>query len=225
MPGYKFSTKRQKLVPGYVPIKRDYSARYAAKTKYGRKFASPKETGYHDVGSTTYDMSTSGSILHLNVVPQGTTVISRVGKKYMLKSIQFRGRSIAGSATTVADGAYMIVYDKRPTGSLPSITDILVSVNSESFNNDSNSPRFQILKRVDRIFTGNSSTITTDGCAHTEDFFLKLRNLPVVCKFGTAGTIGEISDGALYMVSVGNVAAGTSAPSISGQFRIRFLDV
>lgn len=227
MPGYKFSNKRQKLVPGYVPINRTFASKFAAKAKYGRKLAAAKETGYSDLAGSTWNMSTSGTILHLTVVPQGATQITRVGKKILLKSLQFRGRSIAGSAGTVADGSYIIVYDRRPTGALPAITDILDTVNSDSFNLDNNSGRFKILKRVDRIFIGNSTT-AADMCeatAHTEDFFLKLRNMPMVFKSAGSGLIADVEEGAIYMVSVGNVAAGTGVPTISGNFRLRFVDV
>ena len=45
----------------------------------------------------------------------------------------------------------MIVYDKRPTGALPTVSDILVSASSSAMNNDANTGRFSILKRHDDI--------------------------------------------------------------------------
>lgn len=142
-----------------------------------------------------------------------------------MKSLQMRGSSFSNSATTIADASFMVVYDKRPTGALPTITDILISANSASFNNDNNSGRFRILKRVDRQFIGNSATPATGLEANTEDFWLDLKGLPVVFKAAGTGAIGDIEEGALYIVTVGNVAAGNGAATLSSGFRTRFVDI
>lgn len=149
----------------------------------------------------------------------------RVGKKVVLKSLQIRGNSAAGTAGTVADSAYLIVYDKRPTGSLPAITDILQSVASDAMNNDNNSGRFRILKRVDRQFIGNRSTPATGCEAYTEDDYLSLKGLPVTFKSAGTGAIADIEEGALYLVTVGNTAAGTAAPVLAINIRTRFMDI
>jgi hypothetical protein len=57
------------------------------------------------------------------------------------------------------------------------------------------------------------------------DWWLDLKNLPVVYKAATTGAINDIEEGALYLVTVGNIAAGTAAANTSSAFRLRFKDV
>ena len=200
------------------------SSRYNAAMMNRRGVASP-ETGFVDLTSAAYGMNTTGAIALVATVAQGASVNQRVGKKIAWKSIQVRGSFVAGTSGTVADGAMILVYDRRPTGSLPAITDILVSASSEAFNNDANSGRFQILKRVDINFTGNSTTPATGRESQSADCFLSLKGLPGVFKAAGTGAIGDIEQGAIYIVTVGNLVSGATAPNAALAFRTRFLDV
>jgi len=186
-----------------------------------------KELGYVDVAVANYVLNTSGQCVHLNVVPQGTTVNTRVGKKIRMKGIQCRGFMKNDTTAILNDVAFMIVYDRRPTGSLPAITDILVSASSTAFNNDANSGRFQILKREDYTLTGNplNATTITERTVVEGSFFLGLKDMPTVFKAAGTGAIGDIEQGALYLLTVGNVAAGTAAATATLAFRVRFMDV
>jgi len=186
-----------------------------------------RETGFVDVSAATYAMDTTGSVTLLNTIAQGASVNQRVGKKVVLKSLQFRGNLQNGSTATVNDVAFMIVYDKRPTGALPTITDILSSATAFSMNNDANSGRFSILKRHDDVLLGNATAAAnyTDEMYKSCDFFLSLKDRPTTFKAAGTGAIGDIEEGALYLVTIGIVAAGTAAASLQGAFRTRFLDV
>ena len=114
-----------------------------------------KETGYIDVAAADYVLDTTGSVTLLNTVAQGAAVTQRVGKKIVMKGLQCRGNLQNGSTANSNDVAFMIVYDKRPTGALPTVSDILVSASSSAMNNDANTGRFSILKRHDDILIGN----------------------------------------------------------------------
>ena len=193
-----------------------------------------KETGFVDVALATYGLDTTAgttNVVLLNTVAQGATVNQRVGKKIVMKGLQCRGNIQNNSAALVNDVAYMIVYDKRPTGALPSASDILVSNISTVMNNDANSGRFRILKRVDDVLVGNTSATGAVANALTEasikaaDWYLDLMNLPVVYKAAGTGSIADIEEGALYLLTTGTAASGTSAASMLAQFRIRFLDI
>lgn len=185
-----------------------------------------KETGFVDTVTAVYALDSVGSIALIPTagIAQGASVNQRVGKKIMLKSLQSRGYVLNNATATVNDCAILIVYDKRPTGSLPAITDILVSASAQSLNNDANAGRFRILKRMDFMLIGNSTT-TTEATAMSSDFFLDLKGLPQVFKAAGTGTIADIEEGALYLVTVGITAAGTAAASASLSFRTRFIDV
>ena len=182
------------------------------------------ERGYFDVAAATYAMDTTGTITLLNPITQGASTVQRVGKKVMTHSLQIRGQANSGTTTTVSDAAFIIVYDKRPTGALPAITDILKSVSPSAFNNDDNTGRFKILRRWDNMFVGNTVTPTTGKEVMDIEEFIKI-NLPTVYKALGTGAIADISEGALYLVTVGGTAAGTAAPGMNAAFRTRFLDM
>lgn len=194
-------------------------------TALNRRAVASKETGFVDLAVSSYNFDTTGSIVLIATVPQGASVNQRVGKKIMWKSIQMRGRYTQNSAGLANDCTVLIVYDKRPTGTLPAITDILVTASSSSFNNDANSGRFKILKREDFQLVGNlAAQNMTEITMRSADCFLKV---PLPAEFMAAGTgaIGDISLGALYLVTVGNNTAGTSAAAAQVAFRTRFIDV
>lgn len=215
----------------YRKRKNRYS-RYRPSTFRGlnRRGVSSQETGFVDLASAAYALDTTGSITLLATIPQGASVNQRVGKKVMLKSIQARGLISNNTTATINDVAFLIVYDKRPTGTLPVVTDILASANSNAFNNDANSGRFKILKRCDAVLVGPATgTLATEqlteASAQSIDFYLKLRGLMNVFKAAGTGAIGDIEEGALYLVTVGNQAAGNTAATATMAFRTRYIDV
>lgn len=201
--------------------------RRAPRQQLVRRPGRGQDTGYVDLASGTFNCSTTGTISLINTVAQGASVNQRIGKKIMMKSVQFRGRLQSGNTTTVADAAALLVYDKRPTGALPAITDILVTANSASFNNDVNADRFRIIRRWDWTLTGNDATAgqQTSSSCHSFDEFVSLKGLPQVFNAAGTGAIGDISEGALYLVTVGDLAAGTAAPKLTAAARFRFIDV
>ena len=150
-----------------------------------------------------------------------------MGKKIQWKSMQIRGTVQANATTVSNNSAWLIVYDRRPTGSLPAITDVLSSATAISFTNDANSGRFQILKRWNDTILGNVGTAgqQTDKSSVVVDEFLSLRSLPCAYKAAGTGAIGDIEQGALYLITVGDNAAGNTDSDAILAFRTRFLDV
>jgi len=183
-----------------------------------------KEKGFVDVAVANKAADTTGTIALYNTVAQGAGTSQRIGKKFKMTSIQIKGSVSAGTAAVLNDIACILIYDKRPTGSLPAITDILDTATSRSFNNDANAGRFQTIRRWDWTLSGNSTTTATGAEIRGFDKFVKLNHM-VVCKAAGTGAIGDIEEGALYMVTVGNQAAGTSAANISFGTRVRYVDV
>ena len=185
------------------------------------------EMGYVDVAAADYALDTTGSVTLLNTIAQGAAVTQRVGKKVVLKGLQCRGNLQNGSTANSNDVAFMIVYDKRPTGALPAVTDILTAATSQAMNNDANAGRFSIIKRYDDILIGNLTAAAnyTEAAVKSCDWWLDLKSKPVVYKAAGTGAIGDIEEGALYLVTVGQVAAGTAAAAMRVAFRLRFVDV
>lgn len=189
-----------------------------------RAVAAAKETGFVDTALAGYACDTTGSITLLNTVAQGASVNQRVGKKILLKSLQAHANLSAGTTATVNDCTVLIVYDKRPVGALPAITDVLNTVNSASFNNDANSGRFRILKRWDAVTVGNSTTPATGQEIIEGDFYLNLRDLPTTFKAAGTGAIGDQEEGSLLLITCGSNVAGTTAATFAAGFRLRFHD-
>lgn len=184
-----------------------------------------KETGYVDTTISPIEGNTTGSIALINTVASGTGVTQRVGKKIQLKSIQINGILNGSTTTTTAAYAIMLVWDSRPAGALPAITDILVTVSPEAFLNDANSGRFKILWRSDDY----CGPIPGDHSTHIYHDYYKFpkvgRNSRTVYKAAGTGAIADIDEGALYFVAVGGVAAGAADVTGTVSLRLRFWDI
>lgn len=185
---------------------------------------SQKDPGYVDLAAAAYNMDTTGTITLLNTIAVGASNQQRVGKRIMLKSLQCRGNQVTNTATGSTATAYLIVYDRRPCGVLPAITDVLDTSTASSMNKDDNSGRFRILKRVDRVLNGSAASNFSNRSGFEENWFLSLKNLPMVFNSVGTGAIGDIDEGALYLITVGDTVAGTQAATGVFGFRTRFLD-
>jgi len=225
----KNMTSRSRLSTALAATKAARTVRYAVNraamgNSLSRRFAA-KTSGYVDTAAATYNFDTTGSIALIPTVAQGAAVNQRIGKKWTWKSLQCRGFVATNPDTTFNDCAMLIVYDKQPGAAVPLVTDILVTASSLSMNNDANSERFTILKRVDFDLNGAVAKTMGDGPTASCDFFLNLRNLPAQAKAAGTGAMGDLQLGAIYVVTVGYLAAGTTACSAICGFRTRFTDV
>lgn len=186
--------------------------------------STPQEVNYVDLVPSSYGCSTTGSVTLIATIAQGASVNQRIGKRAYYKSLLMRGFCTSGTTTTIADASYMIVYDKRPTGALPAITDILTAVTSYAFMNDNNTGRFEVIRRNDFLNIGNSVTPSTGQEGFSIDEFIPLNKRPITFEAVGTGAIGDIDMGALYFVTFGSVANGSANPSISIAFRTRFTE-
>ena len=90
--------------------------------------------------------------------------------------------------------------------------------------NDNNTARFEVIRRKDFAMAGNSVTPTTGLEVINVDEYIKLNRRPITFESAGTGAIGDIDSGALYLVTVGSLAAGTTAPTLSCTFRTRFTE-
>lgn len=206
------------------------AGRYAKKPKTVMTVPRPmprktyQEANFVDLGAASYAANTTGTITLLNTIVQGPSQNERIGKRVYLKSLLMRGFAFGGTTAVINDVATMIVYDKRPNGVVPAITDILTSANSSAFMNDNNTSRFEVLRRKDYVLIGNSTTPSTGQEAISVDEYIPLKKRPMIFNALGTGAIADIDEGALYLITVGNNVAGTTAASVSVQFRTRFTE-
>lgn len=184
------------------------------------------ESGYLDIAAADYGLDTNGTVTLLNLVPIGTSVSQRVGKKIIMKGLQCRGHSYNQATATFSNNSIIIIYDHQPGTALPAVTDILVSATSLALNNDNNSRRFRMLKRDDFILSGVPGTAVGVGPAKLSTFYLDLKQLPVVYRSTAAGDVTDIETGALYLLTIGNnSAAGTTDATARLAFRLRYFEI
>lgn len=203
--------------------------KYGSYRTYSAKpVKTPLGTGYVDSASVLA-LNTTGTIFLMNTVAQGASVNQRVGKKIQLKSIQLRGIVNSDTTTVISQYTCCIIRDSRPTGALPAITDIFVTISPLSMLNDANSARFSVIWRHDGMLIGENITSGVNlnpSLAHNVNEYIKIRKAhkQVVYKAAGTGAIADIDEGAFYFVAFGGNAAGTADGVGNFNCRTRYWD-
>lgn len=203
-------------------------SRTVKRVRLAPKYAAPRqELDFLDTAVVT-DATTTAVVLLLNGMAQGTTASTRVGRKIMIKSIQWKISAAAESLLNQVGSRihWALVWDKQSNGAAPAYTDIYDTATPTSMFNISNSSRFVILKSDDVVVTGvnnNGTNMATVG-AHQIINGYRRCELPVQYNAGNAGTVADIQTGGLFLVYVGDIAAGTSDVDMTGVVRIRYTD-
>ncbi len=225
VPGAGF---RAAVVPGFTR-RAGYFGRF---NQPGTAPAGIQEKKFHDVGIADPSIAAGGTIIANSIVAiaQGLTESTRVGRKVVIRGINWRYRfesfPLATTAGQVPNEVRLILYlDQQANGAGAAVLDILETSNIHSFNNLSNRDRFKIL--MDRVIVLNPVAGAGGFTAANEwpgvgviDSFYKKCNIPIEYS-GTTGATAEIRSnniGVLIVASVGATADMTS------QFRIRFTD-
>lgn len=225
--GYKVTTGKYKGKPKARPaIARSRRGRrtIAARTGYRGPAGDAK---YIDIASATYVCDTTGSITHISVVPQGSTVNERDGKAFRVTSLMLRGLFTNNTASVQNEAVILVVWDRQPNKALAAITDVLDSVDSHSMNKRENASRFVVIRRISEILTGKSDGTTVSGYAKNADYYIKLPR-DCICECTGSDTTGEIANrvsGALLFISLGNGGAGDTAARFIGSMRLNFQDI
>lgn len=190
-------------------------------------------SGFVDFSDIGTEMTSTGSVRLLFTCAQGTSTQERIGRKLMLTSIQMKGLVQATNNVAVEHtrNRLSIVYDSRPTGALPGISEIYESAASEALTNENGFDRFQIIRSWYFPILGNLGAAANVNARSTKmmSHYIKLGKRGKSCAYGVdaagvAGSIAGIKEGALYLVTTSNQAAG-SGPQSQLNYRVRFRDV
>lgn len=197
----------------------------------------------------TLALNTTGSVLLANGVQEGTGFWNRLGETIRMKSlhlvgqVQINGNSIAGNDYV----RILVLYDRQPTaaiaaGVLPTLAQIFANVDQAGAVRTANPgldglhpmnrKRFAILAderivlpgvtNVGVVDTGSDSAQKT---CYNINRFIPLKGLET--QFSSTAnpcTIANIESGALYVVSMGAVAAGSEGWKVNASWRLRFHD-
>lgn len=223
-----FRDKRPFKKPRYVqPYKR-------------RQIKPSAEKKSYDLPAAAYQANTTAVFTPLCIPVTGDDIQNRTGRKVSMKNLYIRGivqtESSAAFPSTDHGGQLvrMIVFlDKQPTPATALVaTDILNASTSVSHLNLNNRERFQIIADKQYSFdpyhfsnTATQSYASTTNQTRVIKLFKTLKDTSVVFNATNGGTVADITSGALYMMTIGNIVAGTNN---DGNFnvttRVRFTD-
>lgn len=161
-------------------------------------------------------------ITELNDITQGAAVYQRVGTKVVLKSVEVGGvlQIIDEDDTHTGQVRLMVVYDRQPNGAFPTMASILSDnvTGAPAYltcMNIANRSRYLILR--DQLFD-----IDIGGHGQTQTFKIYTK-CSLDSEYGaTAGTIGDLTTGALYLVMFAMSAGDVELYSMHS--RVRYLD-
>lgn len=182
-----------------------------------------RELKYVDTAGAAYEASTTGSITLLNPIAEGGDNTNRSGREVLIKDVSVTGY-LQATATTPAVGSacrIMLVWDNACNGALATILNVLTAVNPISFPNVDNVARFTIL--MDKKFIVGSPTATTtwQPIVYVDETV----SVNSAVRFsGTTAAIGSIQNGALLLITTGNLVTGATAPVLSADARVTFHD-
>lgn len=183
-----------------------------------RKLISARELKWLDTAQN--GATAAGTVVPLNLIPQGDDSVSRDGRKVTLESLSVKYSEV-NAAFGTAINRFCIVWDVQPSGSLPSVTDIFTSSSTTAYPNLNNRDRFRVL--YDSWLgnqTGCSPFNNNAGAAIWADAkYIKL-DCETIYNDTTTAVIGAINSGALYCVYLGSA----TSPGFLSNFRVRFTD-
>lgn len=196
--------------------------RRAALRTGGYTYTTGQETKYVDVATniTNLNSSTTNVIL-LSTIAQGAGQTQRIGRKAWLKSIQIKGRIYSSTTTTISGVRWALVYDAQTNKAAPVWTDIFDTAAYDTMKRDDNKNRFFILRDNIGQVIGNSTTPATGQESFVIDCFVKIDKPIEFASVGT-GAIADTVSGGLFLVSIGEIAAGTAAAFMEFTSRLRF---
>ena len=168
----------------------------------------------------TFASSAFSTGVLLNGVAQGSDATARIGRKMVMKSLLLRWTwNLASTSTGGSPVRVMVVYDKQANATAPAITDVLVVDSFVGQNNLNNRDRFVVL--CDYL----SEPIGANGNTSVGGVIYKRLNLETMFNSGSAGTIGDITSGSVYLFVSQTGGILVANPTFNWRARVRFTDV
>ena len=224
---------RRGMQPG-VSRTGGFYGRYRTTNRYAQNGGRGAELKFHDVDIDDAVIASAGTIqtpglassASCNTIAQGTTEVTRIGRKCVIRSINWRFQISlpAGvSSGNTADHVRVILYlDKQCNGAAAVVTDILEAADFQAFNNLANKSRFRTL--MDRRYdiagplSGDGTTLDSGFSQMTDSLYKKV-NLGIEFD-STTGALTEIKSNniGVLLISSGGIAGFAS------KMRLRFSD-
>lgn len=187
---------------------------------------SSEELGTYDV-STTATASTTGVVTLLFVPTRtGNTYQDRHGDSTVIKSINI-SFTVKPGTTTVTNSypqyvRVMLFWDNQPNGAVPGGALPLSALTVNAMTDPQYSYRFTLIRNWKFLMGSSSNGLAGELPSLQGNFFKSGLNL--VSNFsGNAGTIADITTGALYLYVIGDTAAvNNENPVVTFVSRVKF---
>lgn len=217
--------------------KRNFGANYKGAPfsfQRGRIARSSGESKFFDTTLTNTNVTTSGVITNasLNLIPQGVTESTRVGRKCVVKSVHLRGMVTLRQSTNgaqCADRFRMIVYlDKQANGATATVSGddgLLSSAVIDSFRDLNNTGRFYVLS--DKTFAMNPAAAEGNAAVNICEriYHLQLNkrcNIPLEFS-STTGAISELRSNNIGVMCIASETV-VNVSQVRYTTRVRFTD-
>lgn len=233
--GLEYLAKRRQR--SYSTVQKSRKLKPRKVSRYINK-ASPELKNFDYVNTGADIVSDIPVVACINAITTGTSSVQMLGRRCMMKAIQLNynltydyNASIIGTniINNPVVARIMLVYDNQPSGSLPTMTDVLNSAAGvNDFLNLNNTDRFTVLfdKRHSmgcvNVVTGSVTYSHTTGPLNADNQWYKKTNLLFEGP-STAGIVG-INHGAIYFMCTSDRTTASSALVVRCATRIRFSD-
>jgi len=208
------------------PIPRNLQGQVRTVGAYKRSLPGSAEKKYLDTTITNSADVTSGTVLSsLNLVPQGTTDVTRIGNKITATNINIHGIATLDSsltAPTAANFRVIVFIDYQANGATAAVTDILKTASIVSFRNMDQVDRFKILEDfVIRLTPGVIGSIASDNCNMRWAVNKKV-NIPIHFS-STTGAITELKSNNIGLLFIADSALVNV--TTLGIARVKYIDL
>lgn len=186
------------------------------------------EMKFFDTVMSSAPIDTTGeNIQALNLIPQGVTESTRVGRKCTIKRITMKGFLRWDPAMNAASYGtshirLALVLDKQANGAAPDYTDVYETNSVLSPRNLANVGRFKVLKCWQLNPAEGQFISTAVACPLTPIEFNKKVDIPLEFN-STTGAITEIRSNNLVLMAISNV--GDDVHLLSAYWRVSFTDM
>jgi len=204
-------------------------------------------SGQGTTGCGALALNSTGAIWPLNLIQVGSSMFNRIGRRLEMKSVKFTGfvtPLVATRASGIDYGRLIIVYDRQTNGAAPAITDVIQDTDQAGANtttsmsgiNMNNRERFVTI--MDHRFylpavtntAGALTLVTPTDTTSWKPLIQEYRNLRMLTTHYKADSnpavFGDISTGALWIISLGIIAAASENFSINNwNCRLKYVDM
>lgn len=170
-------------------------------------------------------VNTTATIQHVSIIAQGTTVNTRIGKACRAKSFRMRGNVKVDAAHLQSTCTMHLVWDYQPNKALAAVTDILDTGTVNSFPKRENAARFKVLKTWRYALDGNGNAPVYASTFTIDDYIKMPKDANILyTSADSTGVIGDVIQGALLFITVGDVAPGTADIALVCNGRLNFVE-